>query len=241
MLAHNITLNFMECINRQYSVMIFVWCCYDFCLMLMMISVHILMSSVSGYIHVSIFPPVSIFLPVLISIFLPVSIAIFLPVCFEFSAMSIKLSDLILRVVCATKAPDLPKRSVTGLWYRGTWGVVLGTNVSGTRTRYRSGETGIKLVRTGTKSWLLWYTVSIRKRKKKTIRKEIKSGSFKARGGGGLHGTKMVKKSETIEGFCPQGDVCQSGLGLEGLVFQNCHGKHPSDVQERWFFPERKF
>ena len=30
MLAHNITLNFMECINRQYSVTIFVWCSWWF-------------------------------------------------------------------------------------------------------------------------------------------------------------------------------------------------------------------
>ena len=48
----------------------------------MILPVHILMSSVSIYIHVSIFLPVliSIFLPVSISIFLPVSISIFLPV-----------------------------------------------------------------------------------------------------------------------------------------------------------------
>ena len=37
-------------------------------------------------------------------------------ICFEFSAMSIKLSELILHIVFATKAPDLPQRSVTGLW-----------------------------------------------------------------------------------------------------------------------------
>ena len=41
---------------------------------------------------------------------------------------------------------------------------------------------------------------------------------------------KMVKKSETIDGFFPQGEVCQSGSGLERLVFQNCHGRHPLDV-----------
>ena len=40
----------------------------------------------------------------------------------------------------------------------------------------------------------------------------------------------MVKKSEKIDGFWPQDDVCQSGLDLERLVFQNCHGKHPLDV-----------
>ena len=62
---------------------------------------------------------------------------------------------------------------------------------------------------------------------KKTIRKEIKSGSFKARG---PSRDEDGKKSETIDDFCPQGDVCQSGLGLERLVFQNCHGKHPLDV-----------
>ena len=43
----------------------------------------------------------------------------------------------------------------------------------------------------------------------------------------------MVQKSETIDGFCLQGDVCQSGLALERLIFQNCHGKHLLDVKER--------
>ena len=71
--------------------------------------------------------------------------------------MSIKLSELILHVVFAAKAPDLPQRSVQVCgtvydWYRGTSGVVLGTNVSGTRMRSRSGETGTELVRTSTKS-----------------------------------------------------------------------------------------
>ena len=36
-------------------------------------------------------------------------------VCFEFSAMSVKLSELMLHTVFATKAPDLLQRRMTGL------------------------------------------------------------------------------------------------------------------------------
>ena len=47
---------------------------------LLSVCAHFDVQCFSIYIHVSIFPPVSIFLPVLISIFLPVSISIFLSV-----------------------------------------------------------------------------------------------------------------------------------------------------------------
>ena len=62
--------------------------------------VHILMSSVSIYIHVSIFPPVSIFLPVLISIFLPVSISIFCLSQFRFFCLSRLRSFFLSRIFC---------------------------------------------------------------------------------------------------------------------------------------------
>ena len=100
--------------------------------------------------------------------------------------MSIKLLELILRIVFATKVPDLPKRRVTGLWYRDTWGVVLGTNVSRTRMRSRSGETGTKLAKAGQDRYkIMTFGGTHFQEFKKTIRKEIKSGPFKTRGGGG--------------------------------------------------------
>ena len=55
--------------------------------------------------------------------------------------------------------------------------MVLGTNVSGTRMRSMSGETGTKLVKIMTFVVYSCFT--------KTIRKEIKSESFKAMGRGG--------------------------------------------------------
>ena len=65
------------------------------------LSVHILMSSVLIYIHVSIFPPVSIFLPALISIFLPVSISIFLPVSISiFLPVSLSQFFCLFRIFC---------------------------------------------------------------------------------------------------------------------------------------------
>ena len=69
---------------------------------------------------------------------------------------------------------------------------------------------------------------------KKTIRKETKSSQDLLKQGGPSRDEdgqgESFNESETIDGFCPQGDVCQSGLGLERLVFQHCHGKHPLDV-----------
>ena len=42
----------------------------------------------------------------------------------------------------------------------------------------------------------------------------------------------MVKKSETVDGFCPQGDVCQSGLGTVHYILgvrDRCFGVRDKD------------
>ena len=79
-------------------------------------------------------------------------------VCFEFSAMSVKLSELMLRTVFATKAPDLLQRRMTGLWYRRTW-----YKREWNQYEVKVRETCTKLAKAGgpiQNYYFLWYTVA---------------------------------------------------------------------------------